>query len=304
MNGKLAIVIPAYRSEFFARTLESLAAQTCKDFNVYVGDDASPEDISSIAGSFAEKLSIRYRRFEENLGGKDLSAHWMRCVEMVEDEDWVWMFSDDDLAQPRCVESFYETDVPENVDVLHFNLDIIGSEGNILRETPDYPERLSSRDFFNKLYRRQIDARMQEFVFRTNALKTKGFVSFDLAWRTDNASVMNLGYPAGIMTVSGADSKVQWRAGNANISVNNALFHRKNSATVAFFNWVGEFFEEYGITHPMSRFYEMKTVIFALDYENRKDFISEAKIAAKALNSAKGIYKLIFRLLILYRLIY
>ena len=43
MGHKIAIIIPAYKSRFLRQTLDSMAAQTCRDFAVYVGDDASPE---------------------------------------------------------------------------------------------------------------------------------------------------------------------------------------------------------------------------------------------------------------------
>ena len=40
----LAIVIPYYKYTFFEETLLSLQNQTNKKFNVYIGDDASPEN--------------------------------------------------------------------------------------------------------------------------------------------------------------------------------------------------------------------------------------------------------------------
>lgn len=304
MSDRLAIVIPAYRSEFFPDTLDSLANQTCKDFTVYVGDDASPDDIKGVVARFEEKLNIEYRRFEDNLGGKDLSSHWKRCVDMVRDENWIWMFSDDDIAQPECVESFYANAIPEGVNVVHFNLDIIDGTGQIIRSTPDYPQNLSPADYFNMLYRRQIDARMQEFVFRADVLKKEGFVSFDLAWRTDNATVMNMAFPKGIYTIYGDDSRVKWRAGNSNISVNTSLSHRKNRSTVDFFNWTEDFFNTHSIANPMGRFYWMKTIVFQLEYHGNKMFWREGRMAAHGLDMLGFFDRIVFRILMLYRLIY
>ena len=45
---KLAIVIPAYKVDFFETVLFSLAQQTCKDFTVYIGEDCSRDDFKSI----------------------------------------------------------------------------------------------------------------------------------------------------------------------------------------------------------------------------------------------------------------
>lgn len=304
MKIDLAIVIPAFKREYLAETLTSLACQSCQDFTLYIGDDASPDNLKDVVDSFRDKLGIVYHRFDENLGGKNLTAHWMRCLEMVRDETWVWMFSDDDIAQSHCVEAFYNLTIPDDINVLHFNLDIIGKDGKLVRKTPEYPSVLFPQDFFNMLYRRKIDARMQEFVFRSKMLKEKGFVPFDLAWRTDNATVMNLSYPAGVLTIQSLDSRVQWRAGLSNISVNPLLSHRKNIATVNFFNWVDSFFERNSIKNPMSPFYELKTIVFQLEYDTLSGILKEGHTVARQL-AYSGIGKrLVFRLLLLYRMIY
>lgn len=47
-TNKLAIVMPAYKARFLRQALESIAQQTDKRFTVYVGDDASPDDIKEI----------------------------------------------------------------------------------------------------------------------------------------------------------------------------------------------------------------------------------------------------------------
>ena len=47
MKKDLAIVIPAYKARFFKEVLESIAQQDNTDFAVYIGDDASPDDLQS-----------------------------------------------------------------------------------------------------------------------------------------------------------------------------------------------------------------------------------------------------------------
>ena len=76
MKNKLAIVIPAYKACFFREVLDSLAKQSRRDFTVYIGDDASPDDLESIVSDYKDQLDIFYFRFEQNWGGRDLVAHW------------------------------------------------------------------------------------------------------------------------------------------------------------------------------------------------------------------------------------
>lgn len=92
MKRKIAIVIPAYKIDFFDSVLKSLANQTNKNFTIYVGIDASKSDFESIIDRYSNSLDIVFKRFEENLGGKDLVAQWTRCIELTHGEPWIWLF--------------------------------------------------------------------------------------------------------------------------------------------------------------------------------------------------------------------
>src|SRR6266478_4121037 len=106
LNHELAVIIPAFKGDFLARSLDSLLRQTDQRFNIYVCDDASPADIESITRSVLGTRPHTYKRFENNLGGISLAKHWDRCVALAR-EPWIWLFSDDDLMETGCVEAFY-----------------------------------------------------------------------------------------------------------------------------------------------------------------------------------------------------
>ena len=304
MQKTLAFVIPAYKADYLERTLSSLAYQSCKDFTLYVGDDASPKDLQSIVERFRDRLNINYVRFEGNLGGKDLVAHWERCLALCRDEEWVCLFSDDDLLEENCVASFKEAEVPDDVDVLHWNLDIIDEDGRPIRRCPDFPAFLSAENFFDQLFRRQIVARMPEFIFRREAIVSSGFVPFDMAWRSDTATVIQLASRGGIMTLPGKRSRVLWRASRSNISGDHSLMERKNRVNVLFFNWINSFFLRQNMKLPMSRLYLLKTIAFALEYRGGSAFLKDGFSAARQLDLASGPYFFAFLLFLPYRLIY
>ena len=104
----LAIVIPYYKKAYFKETLDSIASQTCKDFVLYIGDDASSDNPQDIIDEYKDKIKIVYHRFEENMGCNDLVAQWERCISLTNNEDWIWLFSDDDKMQETCVQEFYD----------------------------------------------------------------------------------------------------------------------------------------------------------------------------------------------------
>lgn len=253
---RLAIIIPAYKQDFLADTLNSLVQQTDKRFNVYIGDDASPYHLSNIVNKFKEDISIKYQLFPNNLGTLNLVEQWNRCVQLINNEEFFMLFSDDDIMDPKCIENFYKTiENQNNYDVYHFDLNIIDSTGNIITRCHEFPNTISSIDFFSLLYRHKIDARMPEFIFRTkHFFETNGFVPFDLAYRTDNATVMKCAQEKGIYTIP--QSRIFWRESGKNVSssknVNFDVLYKKSKATIEFFNWVGKFLKKKHHNWPIS----------------------------------------------------
>ena len=77
------------------------------EFVLYIGDDASPERLDKIVESYQNKVNLVYHRFSENMGGKDLVAHWERCIQLSA-EPFIWLFSDDDLMPADGVERVME----------------------------------------------------------------------------------------------------------------------------------------------------------------------------------------------------
>ena len=108
MEEKIAIVIPAYKCRFLRQTLDSIVVQTCRSFTVYIGDDASPQNLKEIVSDYADKMNIVYRRFDTNLGGVDLPGHWDRCIALAK-EPVVWFFSDDDLMPQDGGRAYYKS---------------------------------------------------------------------------------------------------------------------------------------------------------------------------------------------------
>ena len=102
-NRKLGIIIPAYKPEFLKPALESILQQSNQEFDLYVFNDGSPHDLDSIISKYS---GFEYHSFDKNLGKNNLVQHWHRCLEFVRNP-YIWLFSDDDIASPACVESFY-----------------------------------------------------------------------------------------------------------------------------------------------------------------------------------------------------
>lgn len=282
---KLAIVIPAYKSQFFNNTLESLSRQTNSLFNVYVGDDNSPDSIKDIVMDYQSRLNIIYKRFDNNLGRDNLVAHWERCIEMTKGEEWIWLFSDDDLMDERCVESFYET-IEENAcyDLYHFDVIPIDKYGNIshlgkLSKRP-FQKILSGKEFVLQRLKYQINSFVVEFIFNRNAFeKCGGFQHFDMAWGTDDATWAKISATKGIFTIDGA--KVRWRYSGENItSIESAdVMRRKGCAVVELLSFYDTLFKDSSLNKWYYYYYlhMLYNVMKSCEWTDVKHIISQYK---------------------------
>ena len=234
----LAIVIPAYKADFLDTTLKSIAQQTNKQFTLYIGDDNSPDDLRSIIDKYQGKIKTVYHRFEENLGGSDLVKHWERCIDLTKNEEWIWLFSDDDIMSPTCVDDFYkEIDNVNHYDLVRFNVKVIDNTGNKLREIK-YPQELSSKALYTEKIAGHLECFVVEYIFRRSTyLKYNGFVKFDLAWGSDLATWVNFGERNNILTLNSPG--ISWRSSGVNISTNYnpEILKRKVAALVNCLKW-------------------------------------------------------------------
>ncbi|MBM4183075.1 MAG: glycosyltransferase family 2 protein [Gemmatimonadetes bacterium] len=214
----LAIVIPAYKPDFFRAALASVVAQTDRRFKVYVGDDAGPPEIGRICTELAGSgVDIVYHRFAENLGGRSLPAHWNRCV-ALSGEPWVWLFSDDDLMTPDCVAAVHEQLAaagPENV--LRFNTEVIDGHGETIAVNALHPVEETGVDFIHSRLRGERNSYVVEYVFRRAAFdRAGGFPDYPVAWCSDDVAWFSSSESGKIRTLS--RGLVRWRASGLNIT--------------------------------------------------------------------------------------
>jgi len=230
----LAIVVPAYKPQFFQLALNSIEAQTDKNFQCYIFDDAAPEEIKSISDNFPK---FHYMRFNENMGRVDLIGHWHRCLGFVK-EEWVWLFSDDDIMEPNCVEEFYKTlYLHPEATVFRFARSVIDANGQITEASRAIKNETSLEFLKSRLEGK--GSCLPDHIFNWKKLKeaNNGFVNFPLAWCSDDATWCLLGKIHKIIAIPSAI--VQIRNSGINIT---CMRDRKNvktklRASMLFYLW-------------------------------------------------------------------
>lgn len=214
---KLAVVIPAYKRTYFARALECLARQTDPDFHLYIGDDASPQELGPIVDAFRSRLNITYKRFDQNIGAERLVEQWERCVALIRDEDFIWLFSDDDLASPNCVEVFRRVQSQTRRDVYRFNTCTIDEADRLRHPTVRGPDHETSEQMALNLLRGLRGNSMPDHVFSREVYDRTGkFVHTPYAQAADWGTSIKFSREKGMTMLQ--DGLVSWRLGGESIS--------------------------------------------------------------------------------------
>jgi glycosyltransferase involved in cell wall biosynthesis len=261
-NCRLAFVIPAFKGKFLASTLTSLAEQTNQNFSVYIGDDASPDNLMQIIAPYRGRLKLYYHRFDDNIGETSLVKQWERSV-ALSSEQFFCLFGDDDVLHRNCVANFYAAlkDSNEQYDVYRFNNAVIDEQGELIAYTavPNRPEThtafLSAR-----LHHRRISF-ISSYVIRRDAyLRENGFVEFPLAWFSDDASIIQFSRRSDIGNITG--DPVYWRLSNQNISApNESTYLKKIEAAIKFLQWIADEFGQNTLEGHLWKSKEFKTTI-------------------------------------------
>ncbi len=189
---RLAIVIPYYKIDFFEQTIRSVALQSNKDFVLYIGNDASPDNPVPVIERYFEKKNYRYFKYKENLGGKNLALQWERILENVK-EEWFQILGDDDLIPENFVEAFYRS-IPEmnkkKEKAVKFVHEWIDEDNTSLQKFDYATESLDAVDFIIKKYRDLVKSSLSENIFRTEMYRRYGFDKLPLAWGSDDLALL------------------------------------------------------------------------------------------------------------------
>ncbi len=215
----LAVVIPAYKGSFLGETLLSLVQQTEKGFTVYIGNDNSPDNLESIIEGFIGRLNIIYKKFPQNMGKCNLTGQWQRCIDMVRNEEWIWLLPDDDVASPECVKTFFRA-IEENKDekqLYRFQTCFIDENNHCIKPVSECPPIESNVDFLMSKLRFERISSVAEYIFSKNQFdRAGGFKQLPLAWGSDDLLWISLSQEKDIVTLT--KGIVSLRQSSLNIS--------------------------------------------------------------------------------------
>lgn len=256
----LAIIIPYYKKTFFKECLDSLSRQTNKNFTVYIGDDASPEDPLDLIEESKDQIDITYKRFKNNLGGISLSKQWERCIELTRDEKWLMILGDDDYLSNNYVEEFYKhlAEIEEkDIKVVRFASRIIRSPSGDISKKYTHPKIEKSTDSFFRKFLKFSRGSLTEQVFSRDAYSKHGFREFPLGWGSDNFAWLDFTEFGFVYAINSATA--YFRISDENISRGDFLEELKLETKQYYFSLI--------INRYLNKFRKEQRVPLLLFYE-------------------------------------
>ena len=274
----IAIVIPYYKLSFFEETLQSLVSQTDKHFNVYIGDDASPENPNALIDKYKEKLNLKYIRFDNNLGGKSLTQQWKRCIDLIEDEDWILILGDDDYLGENVVKSWYYNleSFKEKSNVIRFSSIVKNEKDNTTSNIVTHPIWEKPIDSYYRRFKGTGRSTLSEYMFSRTSYDKYGFKEYPLAWHADDRMWLEYSEDKEIYTIN--EAQIYIRTSELNISGRQDNFDLKKSASIQFYKYL--------VSNKLAGLNKNKKLEFILQYESsikktRELKMSEWKFFAK-----------------------
>lgn len=236
----LAVIIPYYKRKYFERTLDSLSKQTDNRFNVYIGDDASPQEIGDLLKKYDGKFSFEYKRFDENMGGISLVKQWERCIALSSTEPWIMILGDDDWISDNLVESFYNhrKEYEGRTKLIRFAKENIQfKEGIAKREVlQKNPSWESAATAFYRRITGGTTITLSEYVFRREVFKKYKFYDYPKAWHSDNRAWIEFSENKPIYSIN--DAFVTVVHDENSITGNKNFETEKKQASIDFYRYL------------------------------------------------------------------
>jgi glycosyltransferase involved in cell wall biosynthesis len=138
----VSIIVLSYdRPDYLREALDSVAAQTNRDFEIVIADDCSPGSaVDDVLREYSERFeSFVYERPERNVG---VVANLLRAVAKARGR-YVTILCDDDALEPEYIARLTELlDSEESAVAAFCNVNIIDGTGNVnLAETAKFRSR-------------------------------------------------------------------------------------------------------------------------------------------------------------------
>ena len=207
MGPLISVIVPVYKVEkYLNRCVKSIAEQSCRNLEIILVDDGSPDQCGEMCDAWAEK-DQRIRVIHKRNGG--LSDARNAGIRAAAGEYLIFVDSDDSIA-PEMIERLYQAARSADVKMAICNVLCVDENGTLTGESNGIPIRsecLSAEQVlprfyqekgiyyivaWNKLYHRSL---LSGDVFPVGKWHEDEFVAAQLIWKAGQVACIDyMGY--------------------------------------------------------------------------------------------------------------
>ena len=137
-SPKISVIVPMYNTEkYITQCLESVLAQTFKDFELIVIDDCSTDNSVKIVERFADKFNGRLQLIKQKKNNGSPGPLRNKGIKLAKGE-YITFLDSDDLFTDTALEELFKIAEETQAEVLHANQFITSLDGSedFLTTTP------------------------------------------------------------------------------------------------------------------------------------------------------------------------
>lgn len=199
----VSFIMTIYKRRFLKQAIDSVLAQTCRDFELVMVDDKSPENLYEVIEEYpwekkyeilpdggrkwiVDGISVRYYRNAEDIGEKDLVAAWNHAIQYATGV-WCVLASDDDIYMPRFLEELLSLSKKyPKCDLIHCRIAGIDEEGHWKWLGMPRAEFETGLEMAYHCFIRRIEQRIGDLMIRLSVIRSNGgYVWLPKAWGAD-----------------------------------------------------------------------------------------------------------------------
>jgi glycosyltransferase involved in cell wall biosynthesis len=130
MNPLVSVLVPNYNhARFLRQRMDSILAQTFRDYELIVLDDCSKDNSREVLNRYAERTPMKLVFNEKNSGSPFIQ--WRRGATMAAGK-YLWIAESDDYADPRLLETLVgELEKNPNVGIAYCQSHFVNAAGEV-----------------------------------------------------------------------------------------------------------------------------------------------------------------------------
>lgn len=145
MYDLVSVIMPSYNTgKYIKKSIESVLAQSYKNWELIIVDDCSRDDTDKIVAKFLNDSRIKYLKNDENKGAAFSRNRALREVK----GKWVAFLDSDDLWYPEKLEKQIHFMIENNYSFSYTNYEEIDSEGKKTGVKVTGPRKITKKGMF------------------------------------------------------------------------------------------------------------------------------------------------------------